>query len=711
MSHQLKCDLCGRSAEPHHKFCIGCGNEMNFQKVKCPQCGISCPAKNKFCNKCGYQINKEEEEEEEMEELPVHDRVESLDEIISMTLPDKEELNEVIEKYDVIRKNTVGLDLDKLLTMYINVSTSIYHHHTSRATLIKGLIGFREALKLSTTLKKKEIESQLKYTLAFLNLQYGGLIPLPKHRRKYYEESYKFTRELVNLVEQGRITDERKIKIFLLQSELYKRMGNLKRAFIISNTVQKLSVEYPEIIVESKLHHLSLLIASARFEEAQELMSGLSDIPEKLKGKFEILEAKFLSALDDDKAELSYINLIKSKHVPRKDKISATLNLTNYYLSKSPNKALETFEGVFSIKLEPAEEQKYEKLKLIIDDYVLESNVSIDIKLNKIQTIVNDAYFEVKEFQGKEMWEEMLGQCRIIHEYLENYGDELDPDKELLADINFRRGLALFKLEADEIAYSYFDMALDLCKTGIGDPVQHPTIIKHLIEVQIKLHQYKEIYENAQIGLELSNNIAHSGLIQYFTDVIKNFNPERLEKLHRFNALMSVAINQMSHVDNLYTLFRLLGLNPAEISGLDNLYVPILMIILRTDLGIPLLIQQGNIQIQNTMNRRLMRSRVGTLMTEPLRIIDQLPGFKLFTGFGQPYLDKPIPLNFMSAVLIGVIITLEFKKIGNRRITQGELQRIVLDRLINLKEEFIAIVLLIGIIKYIEGGMRYTIDN
>jgi class 3 adenylate cyclase/predicted ATPase len=54
----MKCPKCQYENTDDSKFCIECGNQMEFH---CPNCGAITPAKGKFCKECGYKLRKPKE--------------------------------------------------------------------------------------------------------------------------------------------------------------------------------------------------------------------------------------------------------------------------------------------------------------------------------------------------------------------------------------------------------------------------------------------------------------------------------------------------------------------------------------------------------------------------------------------------------------------------------------------------------------------------
>ena len=49
----MKCPKCQSEIPAEAKFCIECGNPVEFH---CPKCGEKTPRKGKFCMECGYNL-------------------------------------------------------------------------------------------------------------------------------------------------------------------------------------------------------------------------------------------------------------------------------------------------------------------------------------------------------------------------------------------------------------------------------------------------------------------------------------------------------------------------------------------------------------------------------------------------------------------------------------------------------------------------------
>ncbi|MBC8456439.1 MAG: zinc ribbon domain-containing protein, partial [Deltaproteobacteria bacterium] len=51
----MKCPSCQHENPDEAKFCIECGNPIEFQ---CPKCGANTPRTSKFCMECGHNLTQ-----------------------------------------------------------------------------------------------------------------------------------------------------------------------------------------------------------------------------------------------------------------------------------------------------------------------------------------------------------------------------------------------------------------------------------------------------------------------------------------------------------------------------------------------------------------------------------------------------------------------------------------------------------------------------
>ena len=61
----MKCPKCQLENPEGAKFCIECGDPMEFH---CPKCGVITPSTGKFCLECGHKLDEAVEIEKEVTE-------------------------------------------------------------------------------------------------------------------------------------------------------------------------------------------------------------------------------------------------------------------------------------------------------------------------------------------------------------------------------------------------------------------------------------------------------------------------------------------------------------------------------------------------------------------------------------------------------------------------------------------------------------------
>ncbi|MBW1785344.1 MAG: zinc ribbon domain-containing protein [Deltaproteobacteria bacterium] len=61
----MKCPNCQFQNPEGAKFCIECGDPMEFH---CPRCGVITPSTGKFCLECGHKLDEAVEFEKEAAE-------------------------------------------------------------------------------------------------------------------------------------------------------------------------------------------------------------------------------------------------------------------------------------------------------------------------------------------------------------------------------------------------------------------------------------------------------------------------------------------------------------------------------------------------------------------------------------------------------------------------------------------------------------------
>jgi len=61
----MKCPKCQLENPEGAKFCIECGDPMEFH---CPKCGVITPSTGKFCMECGHKLDEAVEIEKEVTE-------------------------------------------------------------------------------------------------------------------------------------------------------------------------------------------------------------------------------------------------------------------------------------------------------------------------------------------------------------------------------------------------------------------------------------------------------------------------------------------------------------------------------------------------------------------------------------------------------------------------------------------------------------------
>ncbi len=721
MSHAYVCDSCGKQIDPKNKFCVSCGSTINIDLKFCEKCGNPIVDDAKFCVRCGHKspIDKTEEEvveDQEQEEENIARLENTISYLCNLSLPSKDEMERVVEEFDFVRKSKLldKIDDDKLLTVFTNIPTAILQFYETRPFVIKALLGYNEAFTLSINLERKELTDQLRFILAHLNLYFGDLIFLPSKREKYYSESFKLIQKISRDIEAGKITGENSILTYMLKSELLQRRGNIKQSLITINLAIALANEYPHLINEAKLLKTWLLIDSARYEEANDLLAEIDENELTNPKSCLIIKSRISSLIGDTKETEELLNeIIAEPTLSAQNRISSRLRLVNLSLKINPDTSKNVFSAVFNEEIDEYQRIRLKELEIILDEAIQRQNVNYEIKKGKAEEDMRNRISSMQHAQGNENWDGVVFNSKRILEILEEYGHVIDEQNLTYADANFRQGDALYNRKEYDLAYAYYETALDVYETGVGDPVKYPTVLKHVVQTQVMLRQYESAYKSAVKGKSLAQEITHPGLISEFDEFSKKFHPTQLEKLRKYNELMNLSLPNILQINNLYKLFSLLGLDQSRIPKLDNVYLGITMDALRSDHALGSVIFEKNQQVNDRINQIMHTQPLIKMIQSPIGLIRNLPGYHTLITFAADYIkETQLPPRYAGPVITEAVLRFGLNSHvfrQNEEITPNIFVSLILDYLNKTPIEIMAIILLASILTFIEGSV-YAYD-
>ena len=718
------CQSCGISVSATQKFCSKCGTKLFTDDQRfCSKCNGSIPDGAKFCVRCGtraplsdeeieeQRIAEEEEKkrielEKEMEQTKQEAQRKHHNEMLQRALsilqepPQNDDIDAYITYFDELRKSDLELDAKKKLNAYLNGSSTILTNYNTRPYLIKALQGLDEAFILATQLGEEKLANQIRFILIKLNIQFGDLIPKPSNRQKYYNEANKIIQELKREIEDGDIVGKDTIMVYMLLTEVHQRRGNLKQAIISVETARQLALENKFLEEEVKLLNARILVHTARYDEALELLKEIDENNLQETEKKVLLSSHISYLLGDyDNALMIMEKLVDDPRLMPGERIKMKKEMTNIYLNSNNDKAVKTFDSIFIEELDPVQEKTLKEIEENIKSKIKRDQISQTIKLNNANTDFRDRLNAMREAQGRENWTSAINNGRRLIEILDDYHQEIDPGHEKEAEINFRLGDALFNHQEYEQAYAYYEKSIQFYEDGIGEKTQHPTALKKLVDTQIQLGQYQRAYDNASKGLELAQEISHPGLIKELSEVVEKLNPERIQHLQAFNLFIINSITGMADRNSFYRLYQILQINANTVDQDVGQFLSLTMGVLRLSGVLPVALFQVNPlgQIVNSLVEQSTNLR--PLWLNPAGVFQEIPNFQPFI----PFIRNMMPIN-KNILLIGVMAGLTYKVImENNQPDVERIPQLIMNRLQRgLTQGEVASLILAALIKAVE---------
>lgn len=710
MSQSRKCNSCGAEVALVHKFCIKCGAPQEKLNL-CTRCNADLPVNAKFCVRCGFKVKESDLEQNDEEDKPDEEKETDedlekvLDELYTIVIPNQTQIDEFMESFERIRKAEYDFDVDKKLQVLLNGASTIVENYHSRPYLIRAIQSYNEAYILATNQGRDDLANQIRYVLSTLNIKFGDLIPNPSNRIKYYREAMNLVKELEREVKEGDIVGEDTVRVYLLRAEILQRNSDLKNALAAVNLAQKLTEEYLHLREEVLILKTYLLIDSARYTEALDLIESISEEEADYPHLINLLKSEILIISAPEESDIELLGQLSSDtRLETQDRIKVKLELTNYLLALDTDRALVTFQSIYEEELDPQQTEIMKNLEETLKDHIKRSKVSRTILVGNAEEEARNRSRAISDAQGKQNWEAVVFNSRRLIELLDDYQSEIDPNFEKTAEANFKLANALFSLTEYEQAQAHFDIAIGYYKDGVGDPIQLPTAYRHLTDTLVQLRQYQEAYDTALKGKERAVGISHPALVREFDNRLQQLNPERIKKLQEFNRIMSFMISEMGDIANFRQLFRILRMDQNFAGEASKFFYPISLGLLRSDIKKSIFFMREIEALRNTAFTVINKPSLKPLVTRPLSILSQIPKFGPFTNMFREITGGDIKTEVLAVMLVDsvfdFVLNVRFRDKSN--ISLDLLIKTVMENMITLRDEILVVMLLGGIIKSVE---------